>query len=221
MSDRIRALLFDFDGLLVDTEEPVYRTWRQDYADHGFELTLGTWSACIGTLDGFDPLEDLAARVGETFDREAFLVRHRARRDALLAATDLRPGVRDHLDGARAAGMRLAIVSSSGETWILDHLRRLGEDEGWDAVCAANGDPARSKPAPTLYLEALRTLGARPDEAVAFEDSPNGILAAKRAGLFCVAVPNAVTAALDLSGADLVVDSLADLPLGDLLAAIA
>ncbi len=93
------------------------------------------------------------------------------------------------------------------------HLDRLEEATGWDAICTADRDPARAKPAPVLYLEALEQLGVPADEAVAFEDSPNGVLAAKAAGVFCVAIPNEVTRELGLeeAGADLVLDSLADL----------
>ena len=88
-----------------------------------------------------------------------------------------------------------------------------------DAICTADRDPARAKPSPTLYLEALDLLGVPAAEAVAFEDSPNGVLAAKAAGVFCVAVPNEVTRDLGLAeaGADLVLDSLADLPPDELL----
>jgi beta-phosphoglucomutase-like phosphatase (HAD superfamily) len=94
------------------------------------------------------------------------------------------------------------------------HLERLEEAVGWDAICTADRDPVRAKPAPTLYLEALETLAVDADEAVAFEDSPNGVLAAKAAGVFCIAVPNEVTRDLGLeeAGADLVLDSLSDLP---------
>jgi beta-phosphoglucomutase-like phosphatase (HAD superfamily) len=94
------------------------------------------------------------------------------------------------------------------------HLERLEEAVGWDAICTADGDPVRAKPAPTLYLEALVALGVPAADAVAFEDSPNGVLAAKAAGLYCIAVPNEVTRDLGLeeAGADLVLDSLADLP---------
>ena len=94
------------------------------------------------------------------------------------------------------------------------HLERLEEATGWDAICTADRDPARAKPAPVLYLEALDRLEVKADEAVAFEDSPNGVRAAKAAGVYCVAVPNEVTRELGLAeaGADIVLDSLADLP---------
>ena len=97
------------------------------------------------------------------------------------------------------------------------HLARLDRADGWDCLVAANGDASIAKPKPTLYLRALELLGIASAEAVAIEDSPNGVLAAKAAGLYCVAVPNPVTAGLDLSAADVVVDALTDLPLDELL----
>jgi HAD superfamily hydrolase (TIGR01509 family) len=211
----IRALLFDFDGLLVDTEGPSYRTWAEVYERHGHELSIDTWSAAIGTLDGFDPVAHLA-ELGVELDADA--VEARRQRDLdLTDAEELRPGVAAYLDAAHARGLRAAIVSSSSDWWIERHLGRLGLVERFDAIVCANGDAARAKPRPTLYLDALERLRVRAEEAVAFEDSPNGIRAAKAAGLVCVAVPNPVTASLDLAQADLVVEAFTDVPLTDLL----
>ena len=95
---------------------------------------------------------------------------------------------------------------------------RLERAIGWDAIITADHDEERAKPRPTLYLEALDALGVEADEAVAFEDSPNGIRAAKAAGIFVVGIPNAVTQELGLDEADLVVGSLAELPPDELLA---
>ena len=107
---------------------------------------------------------------------------------------------------------------TSGPTeWVATHLERLGEADGWDCIICADHDATLAKPAPTLYRRALAALDVSAAEAVAVEDSPNGVRAAKAAGIFCVAVPNPVTADLDLSEADVVVGSLADLPLTDLL----
>jgi beta-phosphoglucomutase-like phosphatase (HAD superfamily) len=99
------------------------------------------------------------------------------------------------------------------------HISRFEEAGDWDAICTADGDPARAKPSPTLYLEALRLLDVDAAEAVAFEDSPHGVRAAKAAGIFTVAIPNEVTRGLglDAAGADLLLDSLADLPPDELL----
>jgi HAD superfamily hydrolase (TIGR01509 family) len=213
----IRALLFDFDGLLVDTESPSYEAWADVYRQHGHELTIERWSAAIGTLDGFDPFGDLEGLLGRSLDRETVNAR---RREVEFAASDLeelRDGVADYLEEAKGLGLARAIVSSSGQEWIRRHLERLDLLEGWSCIVAADGDAARAKPRPTLYLEALERLDVTADEAIAFEDSPNGITAAKAAGLYCVAVPNPTTATLDVTHADLVLGSLEEVPLAELL----
>jgi HAD superfamily hydrolase (TIGR01509 family) len=213
----IRALLFDFDGLLVDTESPSYAAWADVYRQHGHELTIDTWSAAIGTLEGFNPFEDLEGRLGYPLDRESVNAARRAAEDAATELEELRDGVADYLHEAQRLGLARAIVSSSGHDWISRHLARLDLREGWSCIVAANGDASRAKPRPTLYLEALERLGVAPDEAIAFEDSPNGITAAKAAGLYCVAVPNATTQSLNVTHADLVLRSLEEVPLPELL----
>jgi HAD superfamily hydrolase (TIGR01509 family) len=213
----VRALLFDFDGLIVDTESPSLAAWRYVYEQHGHELMLDRWSAAIGTVGGFDPLAHLESLVGSPLERDALQARRLEHELTLVEAEQLRPGVAEYLADAERLGLRKAIVSSSSRPWIDRHLGRLERLYGWDAIVTADGDRARAKPNPTLYLEALDLLEAGADEAIAFEDSPNGIRAARGAGLYCVGVPNPVTAALGLDEADLVVDSLASLPLAALI----
>jgi putative hydrolase of the HAD superfamily len=168
----------------------------------------------VGTTHApWDPMTHLEELVGEPLEREALNERRYEHEIALIEAEELRPGIAEYLAATRRHGLKRAIVSSSTRRWVDMHLDRLEEATGWDAICTADRDPARAKPAPVLYLEALELLGVTADEAVAFEDSPNGVLAAKAAGVFCVAVPNEVTRELGLeeAGADIVLDSLADL----------
>jgi HAD superfamily hydrolase (TIGR01509 family) len=218
MARMIRALLFDFDGTLVDTESICLHAWEETYRAHGVDLSFEQWRRGIGTLKGFDELAHLEELLGHAVDREAVQKERRARELALVEHEPLRPGVQAYLDGARERGLAVAVVSTSGPDWIRQGLERLGCAEGWGCVVSANGDPSRAKPAPVVYLDALRELEVEPEEAIAFEDSPHGVTAARAAGVFCVAVPNAVTRRLDLSHADLVVESLQALPLGALLA---
>ena len=213
----VKALLFDFDGTLVDTESVDLRSWREVFEQHGVELPEDRFALRIGTLSGPDELDELDALLASPCDRDAVQTARRAREHELLELEPLRPGVAEYLAEARRLGLSVAIVSSSGEEWIASGLTRLGCADGWTCIVSANGDRERAKPSPLLYREALATLGVRADEAIAFEDSPNGITAARAAGIFCVAVPNAVTAALDVSHADLVVRSLEELPLTRLL----
>ncbi len=213
----VRGLLFDFDGLIVDTETPSLASWQEAYRQHGHELPLEEWMTLVGTIGApFKPYEHLEELAGP-LDREAVLQRRRDYELSLTDVEDLRPGIVEYLEQAQTLGLKTAIVSSSTQDWINRHLARLERAEHFDAIVAADHDVARAKPAPTLYLEALDVLGLAPAEAIAFEDSPNGIKAAKAAGIFCVAVPNSVTAALGLDEADVVLDSLADLPLAKLI----
>lgn len=217
----IEALLFDFDGLLVDSESVAFQTWQEAYREHGAELAVDRWAAAIGTIGGFDPLAHLEESIGRAIDREAVERTQRERENALAVVQPFRPGVVDYLAEAQARGLRVAIVSSSSNEWVAGHLERLETADGWACIVCADGDAARAKPLPTLYLDALGTIGVGPDAAIAFEDSPNGVTAARAAGIFCVAVPNSVTAQLDLSAADLLVESLEAIPLGDLLRVVA
>jgi HAD superfamily hydrolase (TIGR01509 family) len=218
----IRALLFDFDGLLVDTETASRAGWQWLYREHGHELPLDKWALMIGTVDGWDPWGHLEELVGGGLDRETLNERRYAHELSLLETEELRPGILEYLAAAERHGLKRAIVSSASRAWIDMHLARLERAVGWDAIVTADHDPERAKPRPTLYLEALRELGVDASEAIAFEDSPNGAKAAKAAGLYVVGIPNAVTRDLGLAEtADTVVDSLAELPPDELLARFA
>ncbi|HSB60276.1 MAG TPA: HAD family hydrolase [Vicinamibacteria bacterium] len=212
----IEAIVFDFDGLILDTEVPVYRSWQEIYEAHGCELPLSTWAVCIGTDGAFDPHQHLEAQLGRALDAGALEARHRERCDALIAREAVRPGVLDYLAEARRLGLKRGVASSSSRRWVAGHLERLGMLEAFHALRCA-GEVPRVKPAPDLYRAVLAELGVAPARALAIEDSPNGIRAAKGAGMFCVAVPNALTRHLDLGEADLHLTSLAELPLGELL----
>ena len=215
----IGGLLFDFDGLLIDTETPSRLAYEELYREHGHELPLEKWATLVGTIGApWDPDAHLEELVGRPLDREAIARRLRAREHELCDLEDLRPGIEDYLAEAERRGLATAIVSSSTREWIARHLQRLDRQRSWDVIVAADGDTARAKPQPALYLEALDALGLQPDEAIAFEDSLNGIRAAKGAGVFCVAVPNPITEMFALDEADLLLDSLEELPLTELLA---
>ncbi len=214
----IRGLLFDFDGLLIDTETPSRLAYEELYREHGHELPLDKWATLVGTIGAeFDPDAHLERLVGTPLDRKRIAQRLRARERELCDLEDLRPGIEDYLAEAGRLGLKTAIVSSSTREWIARHLQRLDRVNSWDAIVAADGDVERAKPQPTLYLDALDALGLQPREAIAFEDSLNGIRAAKSAGILCVAVPNPITETFALDEADLLLGSLEELSLGELL----
>jgi HAD superfamily hydrolase (TIGR01509 family) len=207
----VRAFLFDFDGLLVETETASRAGWELLYREHGHELPPEKWALRVGTIDGWDIWSHLEGLAGKPLDREALNARRITHELSLLELEGLRPGIAEYLDAATRLGLRRAIVSSASRAWVDSHLARLERSVGWDAIVTADFDAERAKPRPTLYLEALEQLGVTAAEAVAFEDSPNGVRAATAAGIFTVGVPNAITRELRLEEADLVVDSLADL----------
>ena len=215
----IRAIVFDFDGLILDTELPEFQSWQEIYQAHGCTLPFAVWAMCIGTTEAFDPYAYLEEQLGRAVDREAVQLQRRQLCDALIAAQTVLPGVHDYIADARRLGLQLGVASSSSRAWVSGHLTRLDLHQHFICI-KCRDDVPRTKPDPALYQAALAALGVRPEEAVALEDSPNGILAAKRAGLFCVAVPNPLTRQLSLAQADLQVSSLADLPLTALLAAV-
>jgi HAD superfamily hydrolase (TIGR01509 family) len=208
----IRALLFDFDGLILDTETASRAGWEWLYERHGQELPADKWATVVGTHGAWDPMAHLEELVGESLERETLNEERHTHELSLIEAEELRPGIADYLEEAERRGLLRAIVSSASRRWIEMHLARLEREGGWDAIVTADRDSTRAKPSPAMYLEALDLLEVDASEAIAFEDSPNGVRAAKAAGIFCVAVPNAVTRDYGLDDADLVLDSLADIP---------
>lgn len=216
----IRALVFDFDGLIVETEEPIFRAWQRIYREHGQDLPLELWVTIIGTASGpFDPIRHLEERVGRPLDRERYDLLERRYYEEVTAMQGLMPGVREYLRDARRLHLRAAIASSSSRSWVVEHLERFAISDAFDAIVCRD-DVTRAKPDPDLYVEATKRLRVVPADALALEDSSNGIAAAKAAGLRCVAVPTLMTAGLDLSRADLTIPSLRAVPLPDLLAQI-
>jgi HAD superfamily hydrolase (TIGR01509 family) len=155
--------------------------------------------------------------VGRPIDRAEILQRQKQRHRELVEAEAILPGVEDYLREAARSGLRIGLASSSSRDWVLGHLGRLSLDGKCDCI-RCWGDVERAKPAPDLYLAVLESLEVAPQEAIALEDSPNGVAAAKAAGVWCVAVPNKLTSGLDLSLADLQLSSLAEMPLQQLLA---
>jgi HAD superfamily hydrolase (TIGR01509 family) len=214
----IKALVFDFDGLILETEAPIYQSWVELYASFGHSLSFSTWATTIGTYEAdFDPYIDLERQVGRKLDWDELEPRRQRRELSLVDAQPILPGVEACLEEARRLGVRIGLASSSTCAWVQGHLSRLGIREYFQSV-RGKEDVARTKPDPALYLAVLADLDVPPEQAVALEDSPNGILAAKRAGMYCVAVPNPLTRQLDLSQADLCLESLAEISLQDLLA---
>jgi len=215
----VRALIFDFDGLILDTETPEVAVWSAIYAEHGQPYPMEDWSQIIGGWGNshFDPAATLQEKVPTTLELGALRSRHREESDALILRSPLMEGVTEVLAAAKRMGLRCAIASSSERAWVEPHLRRLGLLAHFEKIITGDEVPkGRTKPHPDVYLKALAELRLGPREILVFEDSPNGIQAAHAAGLRVLGVPNPVTASLRMD-ADLVLGSLAELPLEEIL----
>ena len=212
----MQALVFDFDGTLVDTETPELIVWQETFAAYGVELPEGYWSNIVGrgAEQEFErPAALLERLTGKAYEYDG--QRH-ARTMAMIQAAPLRPGVLSLLQEAREAGVPCAVASSSKHQWVDPSLHRRDIfDYFATTVCA--DDVARAKPWPDLFLEACLRLGSEPAQTIAIEDSPNGLLAAKAAGLFALVTPNPATQDLDLSAADLILPDLTHISLQALL----
>ncbi len=212
-----QAIIFDFDGTIIDTELPDFQSWQETFNAYGYELSFEVWSECIGKAIGsFDIYGLLDEMVGYAVDRGQVRSRRRARFEELVRDQPIRPGVESYLIEAKQLALSLGIASSSPRAWIDRFLDERALTRYFSAIKTAD-DVERAKPDPTVFLLACEALGVEPSAAIAIEDSPNGLIAARQAGLFTVVVPNEITARLEFDPADIVVDSLAELSLSDLL----
>lgn len=215
----IEALVFDFDGLILDTETPEVQVWKGIYAEHGQAYPMEQWSQIIGGWgqSDFDPATALQQLVPPKLDLEALRLRHREESDALILRQPVMEGVGEVLAAAKRMKLRCAIGSSSERAWVEPHLRRLGLLPYFEKIVTGDDvQKGRTKPHPDIYLKTLAELRLDPAQVLVLEDSPNGIKAAHDAGLRVIGVPNPVTAPLKLD-AELVLRSLADLPLEEML----
>jgi putative hydrolase of the HAD superfamily len=214
----IKGLIFDFDGLILDTETPEYQALNETYADYGQHLPIETYGAVVGSQynETFEPVAHLSRLTSQPIAAEEFWERVNRRRFEIIDHSQPLPGVETYLREAKTCGLKLAIASSSPHRWVEKHLQRLGLLHYFDTI-QCQEDVRQIKPDPELFLAALNALQLQAEEALIFEDSVNGVIAAQRAGIRVVAVPNPVTVNLNLNGASLRLKSLADLPLAALL----
>jgi HAD superfamily hydrolase (TIGR01509 family) len=213
------ALVFDFDGLICDTESAEYEAVRRVWRDHGVDLALEAWLPAVGAIAP-DWVAELEAEVGQRLDRGTLVAARRAHAAELLAELSMLPGVRALLDAAHDAAVPCGLASNSPAAWVEGHVERLGLGSRFDVIVTADrvGQP---KPDPEPYLIAVAALGVEPADAVALEDSVIGLTSARAAGLYTVAVPGPMSAHHDLSGADLLLTSLTDITLERLGAGLA
>lgn len=214
----LQAIVFDFDGTILDTETPDFQTWQEIYRSHGVELPFDLWLQCVGGGTGeFAPVDYLEELLGREIDRQRLRTERRKKFLDRVRGEPIMPGVLELMAAAERRGVRLAVASSSDRKWVESHLQRLGLHERFAAVVTAD-DVERVKPDPALYRLAAQKLEVSPQRAIAIEDSYNGMLGAQRAGLRCVSVPNPITRDSDFSGADLCLDSIASIAPDELIA---
>lgn len=202
-----RAIILDFDGLVIDSETPLFEIWQAIYQERGGALTLDAWQHALGTHHGFDPYEELERQTGVALPREECAEHVRREHWRRCEVQPLLAGVVDRLEEARQLGLGTAVASSSGRSWVSRWLARHDLEAQIDVLCTRD-DVERVKPAPDLFLLAAERLGVAPGECVVFEDSPNGIRAARAAGAWAVAVPQGLTRTLPLPEPHLVLPSL-------------
>ena len=214
----IEAVIFDFDGLILDTESTLFAAWCRTYAEFGAELPLSLWTANIGgySYEAFHPMDHLEQLAGRPLDREAINQRRREWYWSRVHVQDAMPGVREAIDAAAGMGLKLGVASSSDRSWVAGHLERLHLLDRFEVLVCGN-EVARVKPDPELYRTVLDTLKVPAARCFAVEDSPKGVAAAKGACLYCVAVPNPVTGTLDLGACDRRLASLDAVPFGRLV----
>ena len=204
------AVVFDFDGLIVDSETPEFEAHRQIFAEHGVELTAEEWCGEVGiwsaTRNWFEKLGEITGRAVDP----VALHEEKRRRFWQVIKMEPLPGVRALLDELDAAAVPLALASSSEAWWI--HRAAVQLDVArYFRVIVTGDDVTHRKPNPEGYLLAASRLGIAPAGCVAIEDSQHGLAAAKAAGMKAIAIPNWLTAGHDLAAADLRVASATEL----------
>lgn len=213
---KIKGLIFDFDGLILDTETPDHTAWVRIYKQYGQELNFVSYSKAIGAVYEFTQPAEILVNLVPGLDKNEIINNWVILEKQLLDAQTLLPGVGNILKEAKELNMKVAIASSATSDWVISHLEKFGIREYFSSINTVDltGIP---KPDPALYNLALKSMHLQPDNVIAFEDSPNGIKAAKAAGIYCIAIPNQTTIRLNLNEADLVVNSLEEIGLSELI----
>jgi len=212
----LKGLIFDFDGLILDTEVPGFLAWKEIFYKFHLPFTYAHWAKAIGTgPSAYDPALDLCSQVDIQMDPARIREIQLERAHEILRDVPVQPGVLEFIKQAQRKGLDMAIASSSPRDWVMTHINRLNLRNYFDFILTAE-DVASVKPAPDLYLSALERLSLAQSEAIVFEDSPNGITAARAGGIFVIAVPNEITKTMNTSHADMSVNSFFDLDIDQL-----
>ena len=213
----IKAIIFDFDGVILDTETPWFDAYREVFSEEGGILPIAEWAKGVGTsFEHTNVFQYLSDQIGKPVDRKQIEQRTALRYKQLIQGMKVLPGVEAYLQTAKKLGLRVGLSSSSTREWVEGFLQQYALLDYFEAISTSD-DVDQVKPSPDLYVRTMKLLGVAGNEAIAFEDSLNGLRAAKAAGLHCVIIPNKVTEQLSFEGESMRISSLADFPLEDLL----
>lgn len=196
MLNKLHAIIFDFDGLIVDTEYPEYIALSSIYDEYCLELSMDDLRKNIGTQEfSFDPYAQLKNSGKMDLTREQFTAEWDRRKMATIDKAEAMPGVRALLDQAKSAGIKLAIGSSSPLVWVGRLARQVGVFDHFEVIVTKD-DVSKTKPSPEIFLLSAERLGVPVNNCVVLEDSLNGLLAAQAAGIRSLWVPNKITAGM-------------------------
>ncbi len=217
----LQGILFDFDGLILDTETTIFKAWQDKFREYGKELLLEEWAEILGKSGKVEgPIEKFLGTIEDEDQQRAIQAEVSQKELELVLKQNPLPGAEELIAKARQNGLSLGIVSSSDQEWVHTHLKRLGLWKYFDHISCAE-EVEQAKPDPALYRLGLKKMNGVIEKVIVLEDSPNGVLAAKRAGLFCIAVPNSLTRQLPFFSnggtPDRVLDSLQDFPWDELM----
>ncbi|MDD9149393.1 HAD family hydrolase [Sporolactobacillus sp. CQH2019] len=212
----IKAIVFDFDGVILDSERIMYLVMQEMFQRYHVNLPLSVWSQSVGTQHGFDSFGYLEEQGHIKINHEAFQKERYELFNRLVDQEEVLPGVKSLLTQAENLGLKIGLATSSRGEWTRRHLKRLGLSDYFLSIKSSD-DVEKVKPDPALYIQSIDSLGVQPKEAIAIEDSFNGSLAAKKAGLYCIVVPNAVTKQMPFGHVDGCFNSLLDVSLEKLI----
>ena len=215
----IKAIIFDFDGLILDTETHEYEVLQEIFKEQGSELPMSVWGKVIGTSSDFSPFVYLEEQTGRSIDHDQLTRLQKEKFEKRISAEAARPGVEAYLMAAKELGLKIGLASSSSYEWVSSYLKSLNLIDYFECIRTSN-HVEFVKPDPALYIEAAKCLGVKPSECLALEDSANGALAAKKAGMYCTIVPNSVTAHLEFGETDHRLESMAEMELEKVISLI-
>jgi HAD superfamily hydrolase (TIGR01509 family) len=213
----IKGIIFDFDGLICDTETPELRAWETLFADYRLIFPFERYEETIGAVHNDEtPFIFLEEMLHHSINRSEVKEKFNLVRNKLINLEPIRPGILNYIKQSQDFGLEIGLASSSPRSWIDYHLERLAISEYFGCIKTFN-DVSKTKPDPELYIKALACMNLNNNEVLALEDSPNGVKAAKKAGIYVAVFPNEVTKIFAFDEADLIINSLEEMAFVELI----